>query len=321
MKKGKTQFTRFAVYGQLIKKNSKIKLAPHFVLVEWSHVMVLGGYITNGGAINEIEVLNMKTLQQCSHPFQLPERRFGAAAFLLNGRLNYALGQGYTKPTDTLQFDLRSRTWRTFDLETYPVVYSASAQIRDAWVLLISGHNVSAITIVHANGTTVPGPPLPHGISRHCAIGVDEDHIFVAGGVKDGIGRTKDTFVLKWSEQVWVPQDPLTLFHRSVTCETFLDGDNRLNILVGERYFEIFTWSTRKWRHGPDMLEDYMWGKLVRFDGKLYLFGGKDSLDERNAKIHVFDPIFETWTRVPLNLKTGRTSFGLLKIPPGLVDC
>ncbi|XP_059097394.1 uncharacterized protein LOC131891763 isoform X1 [Tigriopus californicus] len=290
---------------------------------EWSHVMILGGYTTDGGAINDIEVLNLKTMKHCSNPFQLPEGRYGGATYILDRHLNYALGADNDgERTDTFQLDFRYGTWKTTNLLTPPMVYSISTQIDPSRVLLVGGQNVSRTTIVHSNGSVFSGPPLPHDVFRHCVLGVDEQHIFVAGGVKTGIGRTKDTLVLNWSDQVWVAQDPMVHFHRSVTCDTFLDVSNRLSILVGQSSFEIFTWSTRKWRAGPDMLGDYNWGNMVRFDGILYFMGGKESSENtRSRKIFSFDPKHETWSRVPLDLQTGRTSFGIAKIPPGVVNC
>lgn len=286
--------------------------------------MVMGGFIDDLGATSKVEVLNMKTMKQCPNPPQLPDGRYGGVSFQMSGTLNYAFGRSNLQNfSDTLQFDSNLRTWHEHDLLTSIPVYPAIAQICDSWILLIGGEDSSSTTIVHSDGSVIPGPELPFQMIRHCAIGVDEEHIFIAGGTRNGMVTSKKAFVLKWADQVWVSQDSMAKSQPSVTCETFLDKDGRLSILVGQVSFEIFVWSTRTWRSGPEMLNDYVWSQLIRFDGVPYLFGGRGADSQiRTRNIYAFNPIEEQWAKlINLNLKIGRTSFGLTRIPPGIVEC
>ncbi|XP_059096839.1 kelch domain-containing protein 8A-like [Tigriopus californicus] len=303
--------------------NSSLVTVHELITEEWSQLMVLGGFIDNLGATKDVEVLNMKTMRQCPQTPFLPQGRYGGASYLLKGQLNYALGRSNDHNfSDTLQFDQSSQTWNKVNLTPLISLYTALVQISPSWIILIGGQESSASTIIHADGSIIPGPNLPFQMMRHCAVGLNEEHIFIAGGFKNGISPSRETFELKWSEQIWVPQSPMTSAQSSVTCDTFLDKDNRLSILVGQESFEIFIWTTRTWRPGPDMLLDCTWSQLIRFDGMLYLFGGKRVDNSiRKTNIYSFDATLEKWNKIALELKTGRTSFGLLRIPSGLVEC
>ncbi|TRY81075.1 hypothetical protein TCAL_16736 [Tigriopus californicus] len=164
--------------------------------------------------------------------------RYGGASYLLKGQLNYALGRSNDHNfSDTLQFDQSSQTWNKVNLTPLISLYTALVQISPSWIILIGGQESSASTIIHADGSIIPGPNLPFQMMRHCAVGLNEEHIFIAGGFKNGISPSRETFELKWSEQIWVPQSPMTSAQSSVTCDTFLDKDNRLSILVANKQF------------------------------------------------------------------------------------
>lgn len=196
---------------------------------------------------NKVEAINLETMKPCPALNNLPNGRYGASAFFLAGNVLCAFGDGsgglfYYGA----QFDVQSQSWEDFgNLDGAEVLYSGLAQIRDSWVLLISGKYSPNTYIIHWNGTILPGPPLPIQIEKHCAIGVDKDHIFVAGGYNSSHSN-KETYVLKWSDQVWVPQQPMiSEIPDENSCEAYLDDDNEMNIIVGSNTFEIFNCATR----------------------------------------------------------------------------
>ncbi|XP_059097292.1 uncharacterized protein LOC131891681 [Tigriopus californicus] len=164
--------------------------------------MLLGGVLKDEGSTAGVEVLNLKTMKQCSTSAPLPESAFGAAFFILGGQVH--LVGGYRSQIDKRDlhlFDLKSRTWQTSDLFPTNLADAVVAQISHFWVLITGGSDTPNTTIVHVNGSVLPGPPLPFQIMRHCALGVDEEHVFIAGGSRDGLGPTKEAFILNWADQ------------------------------------------------------------------------------------------------------------------------
>lgn len=280
--------------------------------------MILGGASPSGYSDN-VEVLDMKTMRQCPDPPKLPHGQFRGAAFVLEGQINFAMGHNpsFNPVLARVHLDLTSNEWKKTTLPLPELTYFPVAQIRESWVLIIGGQDSAATYIVYGNGSVVPGPSLPFDLSGQCGLGVDEDHIFVVGG-----NQPNNTFVLKWSEQVWIPQTPMSLGQPFAACVTFLDKNNDLSILVGDAAFEIFSWSTRSWRPGPQMLDNLQRGQFVRYNGIPYWFGGKKvGSTTKNKNIYAFDPNTETWNKIPLQMQLGRVFFGIVKIPPGIVTC
>lgn len=272
-----------------------------------------------------VEAIDLKTMKVCPKPPELPRSRYAASAFFMAGNIHHAFGAGSDELFNfSVQFSVQSQSWKRFGyLEGAAIWYPGLAQIRDSWVLLISGTNSPNTYIMYWNGTILPGPPLPIQIERHCTIGVDMDHIFVAGGQNYPDFNT-ETYVLKWSDQVWIRQQPMiSEIPRENACEAYLDGDDEINIIVGSNTFEIFNWASRSWRQGPTLMTDPFQGKFTRFNGLLYFFGRSETTPILNGNsVNLFNPKTEKWSKATLDFPLiGKDDFGLVKIPPGIIDC
>lgn len=271
----------------------------------------------------DVEAVNLKSIEICPNPPSLSNGRNGAPAFFMAGHIYHAFGKGSSGEFNhNLQFNKQSQTWERFGFLPADTYYSSVAQFRDSWVLVIGGRDSRSTYVMYWNETIVSGPPLPFEIERHCAIGVDRDHIFVAGGQNETDNYNREAFVLKWSDQEWVRQQPMTSTIHPVSCEAFLDKDKQYNIIVGSDTFEIFNWVNRTWRPGPSIMSNFFQGQFTRFNGILYMFGrSNETAWAEGNNLFIFDPMAEKWTKTNLNLPIGRNDFGIVRIPSGIIDC
>ncbi|TRY78657.1 hypothetical protein TCAL_14418 [Tigriopus californicus] len=296
--------------------------------------MIIGGRETGYVKSTNVEVIDMANEKHCPNQSSLPTLRYGMHAFILGSKLLILGGIGNYQ--DITSYNYENHLWESIgsiaaDRSDYSV-----ARIQDSWILILGGYFGSGITnttlVFNANGSIIPGPDLPEPNEGFCACGLDDNHIFITGGVDLSSQTLRTTYVLDWSTQQWTNLDPMVLTRHYVECGTFLGTNQELNILVVggldsrvivDPNTEIFNWPQRTWRAGPDFVyPEIFLNRMTSFDGKLFVFGGFDDVSSTFlSSIHTFIPGNESWVRFPLDMKIARRDFAIVKIPEGIVDC
>ena len=108
-----------------------------------------------------------------------------------------------------------------------------------------------------------------------------------------------------------MPTDRLNLFCALIDNKIYVVGGmhciNGSGDYNGLKTFEVYDLSTETWSTLPDM-PTKRWGlRVVAFNGKIYVFGGR-TLEYRPPSVDVYDPQTNTWTSVT-NLPTPRYQF------------
>ncbi|TRY78664.1 hypothetical protein TCAL_14417 [Tigriopus californicus] len=237
---------------------------------------------------------------------------------------------------DITSYNYEAHTWESIGTLAAEWADYSLGRIRDSWILLMGGDydgdKTEMTLILNANGSLDPGPDLPMAAKGFCACGLDDNHIFIAGGKDSGGTELQTTYVLDWTTQQWASLDPMALPRYYVECGTFLSTNQELSILVVgglqnqvviNPHTEIFNWPQQTWRAGPDFaFPKTFLSRMNKFDGKLFVFGGYQPTSQVFlSDIYMFIPKNESWVRFPLDLNIERRDFGIMMIPDGIVSC
>ncbi|TRY78258.1 hypothetical protein TCAL_15373 [Tigriopus californicus] len=300
----------------------------------WSKFMIIGGRATGFSPSADVEVIDMANEKHCPIQPSLPTVRFGMSSFVLGSKLLTIGGIG--NEVDITSYNYENRSWESIGTVGAEWSDYSIAQIQDSWILLMGGYygvDATGTTIIlNANGSMIPGPDLPEANDGFCACGLDDNHIFIAGGKDLDGSHSRTSYVLDWASQQWTNLDPMALPRYYVECGTFLSTNQELSVLVvgGLRnnmsigpHTEIFNWPQRTWRDGPDFAYPNIFlSRMTNFDGKLFVFGGYDDTSATFlSSIYKFIPKKESWVIFPLELNIARRDFGIMKIPEGIIDC
>ena len=159
--------------------------------------------------------------------------------------------------------------------------------------------------------------PLPGNSVRgqHTSCVVDSNLYLIGGVILVGgtINSTTEIYMFKPSTSEWILKNPMPTDRNNLAC-ALLDGKiyvaggmhciNGAFIWNGLKTFEVYDLVTEIWSTLPDM-PTYRWGlRVVAFEGKIYVFGGR-TLDFRPPSIDVYDPQDSSWTSIT-NIPTPR---------------
>lgn len=297
--------------------------------------MLVGGRGVGFAGTSNVEVIDLANGKHCDSPTPLPTTRYGMHSFVLGSKL-LTIGGVSGDESDITSYNYDDHLWESIGTLDAPWADYSLGRIQDPWILLMGGHYASVKTemtmILNANGSMVRGPNLPMAAAGFCACGLDDNHIFVAGGQNAGGTILRTTYVLDWKTQEWTTLDSMVLPRYYAECGTFLSSNQELSILVmgGIRQehtpypnTEIYSWSQQSWRVGPDFAVPKIFlSRLSSFDGKLFAFGGYNDDDYTFlSSIYTFLPSNESWVRFPLDMNVARRDFGIMMIPDEIADC
>ncbi|XP_059096093.1 uncharacterized protein LOC131890703 [Tigriopus californicus] len=300
----------------------------------WSKVMIIGGKTSGYGGTSNIEVIDLVNAKHCTSPTPLLPERYAMPSFVLGSKLLVIGGSG--NELDITSYNYEAHTWESIGTLAAEWADYSLGRIRDSWILLMGGDydgdKTEMTLILNANGSLDPGPDLPMAAKGFCACGLDDNHIFIAGGKDSGGTELQTTYVLDWTTQQWASLDPMALPRYYVECGTFLSTNQELSILVVgglqnqvviNPHTEIFNWPQQTWRAGPDFaFPKTFLSRMNKFDGKLFVFGGYQPTSQVFlSDIYMFIPKNESWVRFPLDLNIERRDFGIMMIPDGIVSC
>ncbi len=309
-----------------IKLASIIYLKVFFQLLDYSKLVVIGGYSRTNYYLNRVEVFDLEDATKTCDPLSsYPQGTHGAVAEVMEDQE----GAGIIKSCGGVQgslpmgkcFDYHpaNDTWVENDSLLSPRYRPGHSLIGDVW--LLSGASpfgvggASNSTEMWSGHSFIQGPYIPRIVSYHCQVTVNATHVLFVKADQ------QPNYLLSWPGQTWTELPPTANSLTAISCGLIENPINgREAVIVANGISEIFNMNNLTWRPGPNSSYFFSAGYAQLSD--TFVVAGGDGYGQTLETIYKFDNVKYGWESLPQQLQTPAHAYpGAVTVPDSFVSC
>ena len=161
--------------------------------------------------------------------------------------------------------------------------------------------------------------PITAENAYHCAVKIDDNRYFFAGGGDSGSNRA---FIFDWRDETWTEIDQMLFRRRGPAC-----GLAGRNVVVaggsgfGEVTSEFFNVDTGTWSRGPDLQRSIIFAASVQWQDSFLIVGGYASSASYLDSIYQFDVLGNGWVLRPERMSIGRMDLAAIMVGKNVANC
>lgn len=219
-------------------------------------------------------------------------------------------------------YDPVADAWRVASFElTYEASFSSSMELPNGTWLVLGGSSDPTRTNMLESWQFKEGPAVPLDVYRACAVQLDDNELFVAGG-----GRGSDKVFILDVDAWKITWEGTMKMKRTLAACGLVNGD-KVVVTGGNavnKSTEILDLTTKEWAKGPDFPFPVGGAGYAQFGNATFVVigGYNEDAKEPTKGIYKFDEVDHTgWTKLPQELTTVRYAMSVMPIPNDIKLC